>query len=425
MFMKQKTYNKKTGSFKLNAACRFLPVVFLLFVILLASCKSKMQNAAAANPDVYYTCSMDPQVVESKPGKCPICHMDLTPVKKSHQQKNDNELELSPEQMQLGNIRIDTIHNEFIGNKVVLTGTLNFDQTKINSVSSRVTGRIEKLYYKNIGDYVTKGVPLFDLYSEELNNAKQEYLLAMEKQKVLGNAIIDFKQLIESARNKLLLWGMSEAQINNLSNKNKNTVTTFYSTAAGYITTETLKEGEYVSEGGTIVELADLSTLWVEAQLYTSQLNQFNPAAQVMVQIPDIPGVEIQGKVEFVNPEINPGNRINLIRIKIANNNHQLKPGMAAYVVLKDRERKTISLPADAILRNGTMKMIWVQSAQNKFMSKMVTTGIEGNGFVEIKSGLKEGDAVVTSGAYLLQSEYIFRKGASPMAGMDMGGMKM
>jgi Cu(I)/Ag(I) efflux system membrane fusion protein len=114
-----------------------------------------------------------------------------------------------------------------------------------------------------------------------------------------------------------------------------------------------------------------------------------------------------------------------MIRVAISNKDHSLRPGMSAYVTLQDPKRKTLSLPTDAVLRNGSMTAIWVQTAQNTFSSRMVQTGQEGDGFVEIKSGLQPGDAVVISGAYLLQSEYIFRNGADPMAGMDMSKMKM
>ncbi|MFZ1798904.1 MAG: efflux RND transporter periplasmic adaptor subunit [Chitinophagaceae bacterium] len=402
--------------------CQLLIVLCLL---LLASCKSKTQTAAI-DPDVYYTCSMDPQVVESKPGKCPICHMELTPVKKSTQQENNDELALSPEQMQLGNILVDTLKNEFIGSQMILTGTLNFDETKINDVSARVGGRIEKLYFKKEGDYVSKGAPLYEIYSEELNNAKQEYLLALQKKETLGNSIINFDDLIASAKNKLILWGLSEQQINSI---NKNTVanpqTTFYSTASGYITQLNLQEGDYVSEGSSIVKLAGLSTLWAEAQVYATQMAQLNNAKNVIVEIPDFPGKKIPGKISFQNPEINPASRINLIRINIPNENLQLKPGMSAYITVKTGGVNSLFLPSDAVLRNGKMAMVWLQTSQNKFKSVLVETGMETGNMVEIKSGISRDDVVVISGAYLLQSEYTFRKGANPMAGMDMGGMKM
>jgi Cu(I)/Ag(I) efflux system membrane fusion protein len=402
----------------------FYATAFSLVAAIGLSCKSKT-NAVTSDPDVYYTCSMDPQVIESKPGKCPICHMQLTAARKSAQ-KNDYELRLSPEQIQLGNIIVDTIHDGEIGNQIILTGALNFNQLNATAVSARIAGRVDKLYFKNIGDYVPKGAKLFDLYSEELNTAKQEYILALQKQKALGNSVIDYNSLIESAKNKLLLWGMSEAQVKALDeNTQPNNITSFYSTSGGYITELNIKEGDYVTEGTSIVRLADLSSLWVEAQLYTSQLPQLNTSAKAVVQFPDIPGKQIEGSIEFVNPEINPATRINIVRVTIPNKDNILKPGMPAYVVIKNPRYKTLSLPIDAVLRTGTMAMVWTRTSANKFMSKMVETGMESDGMIEIKSGLKEGDAVVVNGAYLLQSEYIFRKGASPMAGHDMGNMKM
>jgi Cu(I)/Ag(I) efflux system membrane fusion protein len=397
----------------------------LLILILLVSCKTGTKNTAKSDPDVYYTCSMDPQVVESKPGKCPICHMELTAVRKNRQQ-NPDEIKLSPEQIQLGNIRVDTIRSGSIGNETVLTGTVNFDQSDFNAVSTRISGRIEKLYYKNIGDPISKGARLYDLYSEDLNNAQQEYLLILEKQKALGNSIVNYNDLAQSAKSKLLLWGMTESQLTALAATGKAAATTpFYSSAGGAITELDVKEGDYVTEGGTIVKLAGLSNLWVEAQVYTSQLSGFDPSATVNIQFPDLPGKTLQGKITFVNPEVNPDNRVNLVRVAVPNKDNLLRPGMPAYVTVKDPLRKMVSLPSDAVLRSSGMNMIWVQTAQNTFKSRMVQTGQEGDGFVEIKSGLQPGDAVVTSGAYLLQSEYIFRNGANPMEGMDMSNMKM
>jgi Cu(I)/Ag(I) efflux system membrane fusion protein len=400
-------------------------IVSLLGILLLASCQTGTKNTAKSDPDVYYTCSMDPQVVESHPGKCPICHMELTVVHKSQQQHTD-EIKLSPQQIQLGNITVDTIRSTSVGDETVLTGTVGFDQSALNAVSSRISGRIERLYFKNIGDLVSKGARLYDLYSEDLNNAQQEYLLILQKQKALGNSIVNYNELAQSAKSKLLLWGLTEAQVNDLATTGKAATTTpFYSTVGGSITELDVKEGDYVTEGGTIVKLAGLSTVWVEAQVYTAQLSGFNSAATVDVRFPDMAGKIMQGKISFVNPEIDPSTRINLIRIAVPNINNLLRPGMSAYVTLKNPQRKALSLPTDAVLRNGTMSAIWVETAQNTFKSRMVQTGQEGDGFVEIKSGLQPGDAVVISGAYLLQSEYIFRNGANPMEGMDMSKMKM
>ena len=394
-----------------------------ILVLLMLSCKDKKVEMSI-DPDTYYTCSMDPQVIESKPGKCPICHMELTAVKKSTGENKD-EILLSEQQIQLGNIQSDTIRSGTIGDQLVLTATLNFDQMKANSVSSRIMGRVEKLYYKNLGDYVKKGSPLYDLYSEELNNAKQEYLLALEQKKTFANeTAIDFDQLLRSAKNKLLLWGMSEAQIQELANNKKATaLTTFYSNAGGYITQLDIREGDYVMEGGTIVKLADLSTLWAEAQVYTSQLAEIDRSSIATVQLPGFERKEIKGRIEFVNPEINPDTRINLIRVSIPNPGNQLRPGMSAYVFLKSPQRKTLTLPIDAVIRDGKGATVWIRTGAHSFKNKMVVVGLESDDRIEIKSGLSAGDVVVMTGAYLLQSEYIFKKGANPMSGHDMGKM--
>lgn len=389
-------------------------VLTLLATVL--SCKNDQHEHT--DPDTYYTCSMDPQVVEYKPGKCPICKMDLTPVKKKNGEKKD-ELQLSDQQIELGNIKTDTIRNGSIGDQLVLTGTLNFDQLKSASVSSRIMGRVEKLYYKNLGDYVQKGSPLFDLYSEDLNNAKQEFILALDKKASFGNeSVIDYAQLLQSAKNKLLLWGMNESQVKDLEQTRKaSAITTFHSNYSGYITELGIREGDYVMEGGTVVKLADLSSLWAEAQVYTSQMAELDRNSIATVQLPDFDGKEIKGKIEFVNPEINTDTRINLVRVSIPNPGHQLKPGMPAYIILKSPKRNSLSLPIDAVIRDGKGSTVWIQKDKNTFKSIMVQTGLETGDRIEIKSGLKTGDVVVLSGAYLLHSEYVFKKGADPMSG--------
>jgi Cu(I)/Ag(I) efflux system membrane fusion protein len=388
---------------------------FIGCLLLFFSCNNKTEEKIV-DSNFYYTCSMDPQVISNKAGKCPICKMELTRVKK---QANNQfgDLELSEQQIQLGNIQIDSIRNGTMGDQMVLTATLNFNQMNANAISARVSGRIDKLYFKNMGDYIQKGDPVYELYSEALNNAKQEWVLLLDKQRAFVNEpLINFQSLLQSAKTKLLLWGMTEAQIQELSKqKTINPLTTFYSNVSGYITALNNKEGDYLMEGNSLIKLSSLDDLWAEAQVYSSQLSDINRNSIATVRLPDMNDLEIQGRIEFVNPEINPETRINLIRVTIPNNDHQLKPGMAAYVVLKMAARKSLSLPINAVIRDSKGASVWLETSKHHFKSVMVETGIENDGHIEIKSGLKNGNAVVVSGAYLLNSEYVFKKGANPM----------
>ena len=321
-----------------------------IIAILLFACNNKKQPAkirdmADMKMDTLKKSKKD--AMENMPGMGTDSGVDAIDKADSTGTDSDsstNAIKLSDQQVQLGNIQTDTINSGMLGDKIVLTATLNIDQMKTTSISARVMGRIEKLYFKNMGDYVKKGDRLFDLYSEELNNARQELILALERKNTLDNSIIDFNQLIQSAKYKLLLWGMSEAQIDELAaTKKTSPVTTFYSHTSGYITMLELKEGDYTMEGSTVMRLADLSTVWAEAQVYASQLSQIDRSGIAEVQIPDMPGKKINGKIEFINPEINPDTRINLVRVSIPNPGNQLKPGMPAYVFLKSRPHSILS----------------------------------------------------------------------------------
>lgn len=389
-------------------------IVLIIFPFLLFSCGSK---EVAKENGVFYTCSMDPQVISGKPGNCPICGMPLTAVKKSSIEDSD-DITLSDQQIQLGNIGVDTIGKTSVENQLEFTGVLNVNAARTASVSAKVMGRIEKLYVKAIGDYISKGAPLYEIYSEELNNAKQEYIAALQRRTLFKEqSVIDFESLIESARNKLRLWGMTDSQVKMLETMDRAPLrTTFYSTEAGFVTTLGVTEGGYVMEGGTIAELADLSTLWAETQVYSSQLYRIPANATAYVRINEL-AIDIQGKVEFLNPEISADTRINLLRIVIPNTNNKLRPGMPALVTIQTAHTNTLALPTDAIIREANGATVWLQTGPNKYRSKMVTLGMENNGLTEIVSGLSPGDIVVTSGAYLLHSEYTFKKGADPMSG--------
>jgi membrane fusion protein, copper/silver efflux system len=391
-------------------------ISILMLIVLLFGCKNKKKENAVSEI-VYYTCSMHPQIIRPGPGKCPICHMELVPMMHGTS-TDDDDILLTDRQIKLANISVDTIRNGMLGNQLILTATLNFDQSGISIISSRIMGRVEKLYYKNLGDQVKKGDKLYDIYSEDLNNAKKEYILAIEKRSKLDNSIIDFERIIRSAKNKLLLWGLTESDIQKLpASKGDQLTTSIYSNASGYITSLDIKEGDYIMEGGAVMRIADLSTIWVEAQVYNSELTAIGDSVIAEVRTG---GETVEGTIEFINAEVSTDSRITLIRIVIPNINSKLKPGMPAHVTIKKREHNMLSLPVNAVLRDSKGATVWIMTSNYTFKNKMVEIGMETGDRIEIRSGLKEGDIVVVTGAYLLNSEYVFKNGADPMAGMKM-----
>ncbi len=396
----------------------FLFVLTFLFL----SCKNSTTkpNLTSANKDVYYTCSMHPQVREDHPGKCPICQMELIAVPKSSM-KETGEVDLNDQQIRLGNIRVDTIKKGIIGEPMVFSGILNFNQEKLSSVNTRVDGIIEKLYVKKTGEYVHRGEPLYELYSEQLNNAKHEYVNAQEQQKFIGNSLINYGAIVESAKAKLILWGLSSEQISRLAgNKDQSTRTVFYSSEEGWVTALNVQEGSFALEGSPVLQLADLSTLWAEAQVFSTELSSLDKNSRVNVQIPDLNNQVIQGRIDFVNPEINPDTRINLVRVTIPNANNQLRPGMPVYITATNSQHHSIKLPAGAVLTDSKGSVVWVETKPGVYTVYMVQTGISDENSIEIKSGLQPGDKVVVSGGYLINSEYIFENGTNAMEGMNM-----
>lgn len=391
---------------------------FFTLIIIATSCKHNI--ISTEKKEIYYTCSMHAQVHSAEEGKCPICGMDLIPVN-SKQIANSGELELSDEQIKLANIQFDTLKPISTISEKTLTGTIVINEKDNNNIASYISGRITKMYFKNVGDYIPKGAPIYTLYSEELNTAKQEYILLLSNKKSTGNSSINFDELINSAKSKLQLWGMSLTQIAALKIGVKpSLVTTFYSSASGFITNVSSNEGSYIMEGQIVYSLANTSSVWVEAQAYSTQPFSIKTKTSVVIKIPDLNNKEFKSKIEFIDPVINPESHINLIRIEIPNANHEVKPGMLAKVFIKENILEGFRIPTNAVVSNQNMQSVWIQTASNKFRFQMINTAVESEDSVQVISGLKTGDVVVTSGSYLLNSEYKSRNGTSPMAGMKM-----
>jgi len=396
-------------------------ILLSLALILAWSCNKESQNKTPDN--VFYTCSMDPQVMEKKPGKCPICKMDLTKVIID---KNDSQqgLKLSKEQEQSANIKTIIISEGDLGREKTVNGRVVINENKRFKISSRVSGRIEKLYIKSLGETLNPGVKLYDLYSEDLLVAQKEYLMALEKSNAFSESEMDYIQLADGAKNKLLLWGMSENQIKSLNNKKElSDVVTIYSSYKGVVTAINKREGDYVMDGDVVFETADLSTLWVEADLYASEVNEFDMNDPVSIKIIEFPGKIWNSHINFFAPQLQTQSKVNLIRADILNTDLSLRPGMQANIVLKENTKKALFLPLNAILQDSKGATVWIKAKDGTYQSRMVITGIESNDNIEIRSGIEIGEEVVINGAYLLNSEYIFKKGTNPMEGHDMSSM--
>jgi Cu(I)/Ag(I) efflux system membrane fusion protein len=220
---------------------------------------------------------------------------------------------------------------------------------------------------------------------------------------------------------------MNESQINqlNISRQILQTVP-IYASTEGFVSEISISEGNYVSAGTTLFRLASLSSLWVEAQVYLPYLSHLKTGTEANFTFPSASEKIFSGKVIFIDPQVQSPERFILARFKISNPSQQIKPGILANITLQTEMKKSFILPMEAIIQDSKGSNVWLWNKEGVFENRMVTVGIQNSRQIEIVDGLKEGDIVVVSGAYLLNSEYVFKKGANPMEGHSgMPGMKM
>lgn len=370
-----------------------------------------------------YTCPMHPNIVQGKPGTCPVCGMDLV-KKTTATQRSDNDLMLTDSQIKLANITTQKVSDEAIGQTVVVNARIATNQELFETVSSRAAGRIEKLFIKETGRTIRKGEPLYQLYSESLLTLQREFLLAKEQYETLGAAEKRYKSFYDAAKGKLLLYGLSESQIEKIeTGKALQNVITFLSPATGTVREIVVSEGQYVSEGASLMSIENTRSLWLEAELYPTESSLVKNGDRVSVKIAGYENDVVDAKVEFLSPEYRANTQIVTMRASLSNPEGKYQSGMHAQVFFTHSAKKALTIPTDAVIRDGNGTHVYVQRGHNTFRPQMVKTGIEDFEKVEITEGLVAGDTVAVTGAYLLYSEIILKKGTDPMAGHHHSSM--
>lgn len=367
-----------------------------------------------------YTCPMHPQIVKDSPGSCPVCGMDLVPVNSSG---GKNELSLSESQIQMANIKTLEINRSDFSTSKVLNGRLVVNPEGTELVSSRYAGRIEKLFVRETGRNVAKGQALFQIYSEQLQTLQQDYLLQLKQVAAFPDEKI-YQSMRDAAGNKLRLFGYTASQIRALSRGSEiSPLLTVYSPASGIVTELNISEGQYVAEGSPVLKLENFDQLWLEMDVYPNEIAELRLGTPVKVTVSGISDGEQTLKIDFISPQMDPSTQILKVRAPIPNPGN-LQAGMQAAVFLPlAKISNAMSLPIDAVIRDGKGAHVWIKTAKNTFSPRMVSTGEEDSDQIIILSGLENVKEVVVSGAYLLNSEYILKKGADPMAGHDMSKM--
>jgi len=399
-------------------------IICSLFIgSLLASCTSEKNDEHTGHEQgkeeasvQKYTCPMHPNVVQDVPGSCPVCGMDLVPV--GSQSREGNDLMLSDSQLKLANITTQKVSMRSVGQTLTINAKLTVDEEKTIVISSRAAGRIEKLFLKETGRVVNQGEPLYEIYSETLLTLQREYLLALEQTETLGKEEKRYASFLKAAEGKLLLYGMSKKQVEQMAAaKSVQSRITFLAPAGGIIQEIAVSEGQYLNEGDRLYRIENIGTLWLEAELYPQETRYVKLGDKVTARIVGFESEPITATINFFSPEYRANSQITIMRASLSNPGLRYKPGMQAQVFFTHSARKALAIPTDAIIRDGKGTHVYVQSAQNTFQPRMVKTGVEDFEQVEIISGLQENEVVAVSGAYLLYSELILKKGTDPMAG--------
>jgi Cu(I)/Ag(I) efflux system membrane fusion protein len=355
----------------------------------------------------YYTCPMHPSVIAYKPGPCPICGMTL--VKKvsgehpgGHEAQQGGEVVVSRAQRVKANIATSAVRRMPLSASVSASGVVAFAEPFQSVVTARGRGRIEHLFVNRTGAVVRKGEPLLSVYSPELISAGEEYLIALG-----GAEDVTRAQLIAASRKRLMeRFGLTESQINRLEReRDMQSPATYSSPIAGTVIRKPVVEGQYVEEGMTLFELADLSRVWVIASVPEQDIRSVRIGEPVEVTVDAYPGLLYKGRVGFIEPVLDADSRTVRVRTELANPEGKLKPNMYARIALKGAPREALVVPTSAVLFTGRHPLVWVETEPGRFASHVVSVGLTAGAFTEILGGVDEGDMVAATGGFLIDSE--------------------
>jgi Cu(I)/Ag(I) efflux system membrane fusion protein len=402
--------------------------------------QKKAENATgdeqAAHGPVLYTCPMHPFIIKDKPGSCPICGMTL--VKKVQAAQSSakemqalEQVSISPTQMVMANVATVEAKVMPLAKEINAVGTVQYDQARQSRVTAWVAGRIDRLYVNKVGDYVTTKRPVAEIYSPDLLATQQEYLLALKSREQLKNSPISSiaqggEGLVASARQRLKLWGVKDRQIAELEKAGQpNVRLPIYTTLSGIVIEKLVLDGQYVKEGDTLFSIADLSSVWTELEVYENEFSFIKMGQRVEIASQSYPGKSFSGRVSYIYPFLDPKTRTLKVRVEMPNPGLKLKPDMFVNAKVKVPLGNVMAVPVAAVMDTGSRQVVWIEVKEGTFEPRNVKIGARAGDYLQILSGLKQGEKVAASGGYLIDSEAQLKGGGGHAGHEGMPGMKM
>ena len=382
---------------------------------------------------------VDPMVAgykSDKPGKSPFMDMDLVPVyedgssgeTKEHAASGYVPVTVSTDRQQAIGVRLGKAEVRDLTQTIRTVGRVTFDETLNHQIHAKFEGYVERLYVDFIGKAVRKGQPLLSIYSPELLATEQEYLLAFRaRRQFQGSSNPDLARggvdLLDSARQRLLLWDISPGQIAELERTGKpEKALTLYSPVDGYVMSKNAVQGARVMPADTLFEIAGSRDVWVQADIYESEAPFVALGQTARMSLSNFPGRVWTGKVAFIAPVLDEKTRTVKVRIEFQNPDGALKPEMYADVTLEKPLGRVLTVPDSAVLSTGTRAIVFVAKGEGRFVPREVKTGAKVDGYYEIREGIAAGDDVVTQANFLIDSESRLKAALAGMSAPAAGG---